>query len=74
MCAPNVEEEIVRLGPEVSRVYFDAKETLTTEQDSRSERFSTSARIVRAFWMKVVSTHRRNKDTHSKAVPIRRMH
>jgi hypothetical protein len=74
MCAANGEEEIVKLGPEVSRVYFDAKETLTTEQDSRSERFSTSARIVRALWMKVVSTHRRNKDIHSKVVPMRRMH
>lgn len=74
MCAANVEEEIVKLGPKVSKIYFDAKETLTTEQDSRSERFSTSARIVRAFWMKVVSTHRRYKDTHSKVVPIHRTH
>jgi hypothetical protein len=58
MCAACVEEEIVKLGPEVSRVYFDAKETLTTAQDSRSERFSAAARIVRAFWKRVVSTNR----------------
>lgn len=58
MYAPNVEKEIVKLGPEVSRVYFDAKETLTTAQDSRSERFSAAARIVRAFWKRAVSTNR----------------
>jgi hypothetical protein len=57
MCAANVEEEIVRLGPEASGVYFHAKETLTTTQDSRSERFSAAAQIVRAFW-KRVSTNR----------------
>ena len=58
MCAANVEKEIVKLGPEVSKIYFDAKETLTTAQDSRNERFSAAARIVRAFWKRVVSTNR----------------
>jgi hypothetical protein len=38
MCAANVEKEIVKLGPEVSKIYFDAKETLTTAQDSRKPR------------------------------------
>jgi hypothetical protein len=56
MCAANVEEEIVKLGSEVSGIYFQAKETLTQLQDSRSERFSAAARIVRAFWKRVVST------------------
>jgi hypothetical protein len=50
MCTANVEEEIEKLGPEVSKIYFDAKETLTESQDSRSERFSAAARLVRAFW------------------------
>jgi hypothetical protein len=63
MYAANVEEEIVKFGPEISKIYFDAKETLTTSQDSRSERFSAAARIVRAFWKRVVSIHR--------ATPIR---
>jgi hypothetical protein len=49
MCAANVEEEIVKLGSEVSGIYFQAKETLTQLQDSRSERFSAAARIVRGF-------------------------
>jgi hypothetical protein len=60
MTTPNVEEEIVKLGPEVSKIYFDAKETLTTSQDSRSERFSAAAKIVRAFWKRVVPTHHRH--------------
>ena len=50
MCTANVEEEIEKLGPEVSKIYFDAKETLATSQDSDSERFSRAAKIVRAFW------------------------
>jgi hypothetical protein len=55
MCASNVEDEIEKLGPEVSNIYFDAKEALTDEQDSRSERFSAAAQIVRAFWKRIVS-------------------
>jgi hypothetical protein len=52
MCTPDVEEEIKKLGPDVSKVYFEAKEELAKSQDSRSERFSFAARIVRAFWNK----------------------
>jgi hypothetical protein len=51
MCTPdNVEDEIEKLGPGVSKIYFEAKEVLATLHDSRSERFSSAARIVRAFW------------------------
>ena len=56
MCDPNVEEEIEKLGPEVSKIYFEAKEALAASQDSRSERFSVAARIVRAFWKRAVSS------------------
>jgi hypothetical protein len=52
MTAPD--DEIEKLGPEVSKIYFDSKETLIKSQDSRSERFSSAARIVRAFWKRVV--------------------
>jgi hypothetical protein len=54
--ANNVDDEIEKLGPEVSKVYFEAKEALSTSHDSRSEPFSTAARIVRAFWKKVRSS------------------
>lgn len=50
MCASNVEEEIEKLGPETAKIYFDAKDKLTTAQDSHTEAFATAARIVRAFW------------------------
>lgn len=53
MYAPHVEEEIKKSEPELSKVYFKAKEELAKSQDSRSERFSLAARIVRAFWKKV---------------------
>jgi hypothetical protein len=59
MCAPEVEEDIEKLGPEVSKIYFEAKETLATSQDSRSERFSVAARIVRAFWRRAVTNYRK---------------
>jgi hypothetical protein len=59
MCAPNVEEEIKKLGPEVSKIYFEAKETLATSQDSRSERFSAASRIVRTFWKRAISNYRK---------------
>jgi hypothetical protein len=55
MCAPGVEEEIKKLDPEVSKIYFEAKEALATSQDSRSERFSIAARVVRAFWKRSFS-------------------
>ena len=58
MCAPDVEEQIARLDPEVSKIYFDAKAVLATAQDSHTERFASAARIVRAFW-KRVGTHTR---------------
>jgi len=56
MCASSVEDEIAKLGPEVSEIYFDAKNDLASMQDSRNERFSRAARIVRAFWKRVGST------------------
>jgi hypothetical protein len=55
MCASDVEDEIAKLGPEVSKIYFDAKDVITSAQDSSSERFSAAARIVRAFWKRVGS-------------------
>jgi hypothetical protein len=55
MCASCVEDEIAKLGPEASEIYFDAKNDLASMQDSRSERFSRAARIVRAFWKRVGS-------------------
>jgi hypothetical protein len=53
---PDVEQEIEKLGPEVSRIYFDAKHELATCQDSHSERFAAAARIVRSFWKKIRSS------------------
>jgi hypothetical protein len=53
MYTPDVEEEIKKLEPELSKIYFKAKEELTKSQDSRSERFSFAARIVKAFWKRV---------------------
>jgi hypothetical protein len=58
MCAVNVEKEIVKWGPEVSKIYFAAKETLTRAKDSRNERLSAASRIVRAFWKSAASTTR----------------
>jgi hypothetical protein len=63
MC-PDVEEEIRKLGPELSKVYFEAKEELAKSHDSRSERFSFAARIVRAFWNKF-HLAKPNPDNHS---------
>jgi hypothetical protein len=53
MCAQKIEEEIKNLGPEVSKIYFDAKAELINAQDSRSDRFANAARIVRAFWKRL---------------------
>lgn len=55
MCASNAEEEIEKLGPELSQIYFYAKAELAKAQDSRSERFNTAGRIVRAFWRRLMS-------------------
>jgi hypothetical protein len=57
MCASSVEDEIAKLGAGVSEIYFSAKHELASMQDSRSERFSRAARIVRAFWKRVGSPH-----------------
>jgi hypothetical protein len=56
MCDPDVEKQIENLGPEVSRIYFDAKHELVHAQDSHSERFAAAARVVRAFWKRIRST------------------
>jgi len=50
MYASSVEDEIAKLGDEVSEIYFDSKHELVSLQDSRSERFSRAAKIIRAFW------------------------
>jgi hypothetical protein len=50
MCKRKIEQEIEDLGPETSKIYFDAKRELITLQDSTHERFDIAARIVRAFW------------------------
>jgi hypothetical protein len=50
MCASNIEDEIEKLAPEVSKGYFEAKEILINTKDSNSERFAAAARTVRAFW------------------------
>ena len=55
MSASSVEDEIVKLGGELSEIYFHAKHELARMQDSSSERFSTAASIVRAFWKRVGS-------------------
>jgi hypothetical protein len=61
MCTPDVEKEIEKLGPETSQIYFDAKETLAREQDSKSESFSNAARIVRAFWKRITANRNPRK-------------
>jgi hypothetical protein len=53
MCPDSIENEIEKLSPEVSKIYFDAKADLVNEQDSRSDRFDHAARIVRAFWKRL---------------------
>lgn len=47
------EDEIEKLGPEVSKIYFDAKEVMVNAKDSNSEPFASAARIVRAFWKRL---------------------
>jgi mRNA-degrading endonuclease RelE of RelBE toxin-antitoxin system len=53
MCTPEVEKEIEKLDPEISKIYFDAKHEMLNANDSRCERFSAAARIVRAFWKRI---------------------
>jgi hypothetical protein len=53
MSESKVEQEIENLGPETSRIYFEAKDVLVKTKDSNSERFANAARIVRAFWRRV---------------------
>jgi hypothetical protein len=47
-----IEKLIAKLDPEASKIYFDAKHVLETEQDPDSEEFVAAARIVSAFWKK----------------------
>jgi hypothetical protein len=54
----NVEDEIRKLGGGISEIYFNAKYELVAMQDSRSERFSKAAGIVRAFWKRARSSQR----------------
>lgn len=51
-----VEEEIKKLGLEISGIYFDAKRELIQAQDSHAKRFAAAARTVRAFWKKIESS------------------
>jgi hypothetical protein len=54
MRVPNVEKQIVKLGPEASAIYFAAKNSLVSARDSRSEQFSAAAQTVKAFWKMVL--------------------
>ena len=55
MGSPDIEKQIEKLDPEVSKIYFDAKNRLVTEQDSSSEPFASAARIVQAFWKRFLT-------------------
>lgn len=55
MGSPDIEEQIAKMDPEVSKIYFDAKNQLITEQDSSSEQFASAARIVQAFWKRFLT-------------------
>jgi hypothetical protein len=59
MYVPNVEKQIVKLGPETSRIYFSAKDSLVSARDSRSEQFSAAAETVKAFWKMVLQMETR---------------
>jgi hypothetical protein len=58
----DVEKQIEKLEPEVSKIYFDAKEELVSGRDSSSERFAAAARIVRAFWKRIVANQPRTTE------------
>jgi hypothetical protein len=55
MSTSSVDDEIAKLGGELSEIYFHAKHELARMQDSSSEGFSEAALIVRAFWKRVGS-------------------
>jgi hypothetical protein len=42
------------MDPAVSKIYYDAKHVLETEEDSESEEFLAAARIVKIFWNKAI--------------------
>jgi hypothetical protein len=50
MWVPNVENQIMELGPEAYKIYFAAKRSLIEAPDSCSEVFSLAAQTVRGFW------------------------
>ena len=58
MHVPYVENQIIELGPEASRIYFDAKRYLINASDSCSEQFFEAARIIRVFWQMVPQAKR----------------
>jgi hypothetical protein len=51
MRIPNVENQIMELGPEAYKIYFAAKRSLIDAPDSCSEVFSLAAQTVRGFWI-----------------------
>lgn len=56
MHAPYVENQIIELGPEASRIYFDAKRHLINASDSCNEQFFEAARTIRVFWRMVLQS------------------
>ena len=54
MGSADIERVIAKMDPEVSKIYYDAKRVLETEEDSDSEEFLAAARIVQAFWKKAM--------------------
>jgi hypothetical protein len=59
MHVPNVEKQILKLGPQASTIYFAAKDSLVNARDSRSEQFSAAAQTVKAFWKMVLQMETR---------------
>ena len=57
MGSHDIEKQIAELDPEVSKIYFEAKNELIATQDSTSERFAHAARIVKTFWKRVRAGH-----------------
>jgi len=58
MSTSSVDDEIAKLGGELSEIYFNAKHELARMQDSSCEQFSAAAVIVRAFWKRVGANRR----------------
>jgi hypothetical protein len=54
MKSSDVEKLISKMDPAVSKIYYDAKHVLETEEDSESEEFLAAARIVKIFWNKAI--------------------